>query len=155
MIDNIISTNYNEIGNDKVLLDISTLKQLQIITHFKQLRFECYKKSHGRRIDIVTNDNADGLAVLDYFVFENISEPLACNTFKRLPSDNSYTTSRCASWSYGKWGHTLNPSSRQLYATTFFIPGTSHFMLASNKFGVRWECDDYSNSEGEWKFYFK
>ena len=51
-------------------MDVSTIKQLQKITHFKQLRFECYKPSVGRRINIATKENAEGLAVLHFFCFE-------------------------------------------------------------------------------------
>ena len=157
-VDDVVSTNYNNIGNEKVLLDIPTVQQLQIITQFKQLRFECYKPSIGRRIDIATKDNAKGLAVLHYFLFHNISKAGACGSYKRLPNDNSLSTTDCLSWYEKLWGHTGDDYSRQMYEQLFFTWGYYHFMLGSeNHAGNRWECDDYTNADkrGEWKYYFR
>ena len=156
-VDHVISTNYNNIGNDKVLLDVSTVKQLQIITNFKQLRFECYKPSIGRRIDIATKVNAEGLAVLHLFLFRNISNPQACQSYKRLPNDNSLLTADCISWSEGKWGGSFGISTLTMYELPFYKGYAYHFMLGSSRFIDRWECDDYASTDkrGEWNYYFR
>ena len=131
-IDNSISTNYNNIGNDKNLLDVSTIKQLQINTQFNELRFECYKPSVGRRINIATKDNAEGHAVINLLIFQNISEAQACNSYKRMQNDNSLLTANCSMWGVdGKWGVQVL-TTKQLYEAPFYW--YDRYMLGSTTY---------------------
>ena len=153
-----ISTNYDDIGNNKSLLNISVIKQLQVITQFKQLRFECFKPSVNRQLDIATIDNAKGYEVVNFFLFQNTTPPIACLTYKSLPNDNSKLGSTCSLWYYKTWARRgKNATPRQLYELPFYRYVSHYFMVGSPHFGSRWNCDDYSNTNklGEWKYYFR
>ena len=153
-----ISTNYENIGNNNSLLDISVIKELQVITQFKQLRFECYKLYYDSKIDIATLDNAKGHAVVNFFLFQNVTAPLACGSYKTLPNDNSKLGAVCSSWYGQTWASTgQQATSQQLYELPFFVSGKNYFMVGNSKYGQRWRCDDYSTAkeQGEWKYYFR
>ena len=153
-----ISTNYENIGNNKSLLHISVLKQLHVITQFKQLRFECYKPAVNRQIDIATLDNAKGLEVVNFFLFQNTTPPIACLTYKSLPNDNSNLGSTCSLWRFKTWARKgINAIPRQLYQLPFFRYANYYFMVGNPRYGSRWDCDDFLNKNklGEWKYYFR
>ena len=152
------SIHFENIGNNKSLLDISVIKQLQVITQFKQLRFECYKPSHNRKVDIATLDNAKGHAVVNFFLFQNATPPLACGSYKTLPNDNSKLGAVCSSWYGQTWARTgTQATSQQLYELPFFVSGKHSFMVGNNKHGKIWRCDDFAGTNGpaEWKYYFR
>ena len=139
-----VSTNYENIGHNKSLLDISVIKQLQEITQFKLLRFECYKPSHNRKVDIATLDNAKGHGVVNFYLFQNTTAPLACGTYKTLPNDNSKLGAACSSWAGKTWASKgRKATSIQLYELEFFINSQSYFRVANKKYGHRWRCDDF------------
>ena len=149
-----VSKKFENIANNKILLDISAIKQLQVITQFKQLRFECFKPSVNRRVDIATLDNAKGHAVINFFLFQNTTPPLACGTYKTLPNDNSKLGAVCSLW-YGKtWAKSgKQATSKQMYEWPFFVSGKNYFLIGNNGKEQRWRCDDYSfeKEPGEWK----
>ena len=154
-----VSTNLENIGKSKSLLDISAIKQLQVITQFKQLRFECYNRHYNKKIDIATLDNTKGHAVVNFFLFQNVTAPLACGTYKTLPNDNSKLGAVCSSWYGQTWAYAGRPAtSKQLYELPFFIDGNNYFMVGNKKHGSKiWQCDGYAriNRPGEWKYYFR
>ncbi|CAH3034424.1 unnamed protein product [Pocillopora meandrina] len=76
---------------------------------FTQIRFYYFKKIVGRVLLIMTNRNAEGENAVRFFTDSDSDvRPRACNSFTRLPDDNSTLAQKCEKWGYfalNSWGH--------------------------------------------------
>ena len=83
-------------SNNKYLLR-NGFSQLKQDMGFIQIRFFCFKKLRGRVFHIMTNNDAKGADVVKYFTTSG-TMPAACDSFTRLPDDNSTLAVSCHRW---------------------------------------------------------
>ena len=115
------SDSYREIlpkyhSNSQLLLR-DGFNQLKNDMGFTQIRFYCYKKKRDRVFHIITNQNTKGANVVKFFT-ESDTQPEACDSFTRLPDDNSTLAARCSDWGFetiNRWGHQSNLNNKRLY----------------------------------------
>ena len=140
--------------NGSIALKTSQLKELQNIINFKQLRFYCHKKSHGRYLDIATALSISGYKVVDYFTNKTHNRPHACGSYYRLPIDSSQMSQQCSNWTIGAWAHDFVPREWRLFDHPFYIHAELHYVI----FHGRFECDDWDgayDSSDRWKIFVR
>ena len=151
-------------SNNKLGLSTDALRALKEKMLFKQLRFFCHKKIHGRTFDIATKINSLGHRVVQYFTAQTNTFPDSCGSYYALPDDNSITARECAKWGYiagkyavGKWHHEGFSSSDRLFNHATVDVHKAHWIVSRSSSG-RWECDGHGNpkSSGDsWKIYVR
>ena len=119
------------------------LNQLKQDMGFTQIRFYCLKKTTGRVFHIMTNKDAKGAKVVNFF---NTSDtmPAACNSFTRLADDTSLLAKNCDKWGYptkDRWGHQSNLDDYRLFTRPLTWANTRFYKLR----GSVLQCDDTSN----------
>ncbi len=131
----------------------------------EELRFECSKESHGRKLNVKTDDPD----VVYYFTSTHTTLPSSVGTVTPLPDDNSFLSSMSDDWHgstcegvpyLGKWSHCffeiggyehiLHTTENKLSNHPIYVSGVYHYIAGAAGDG-RWECDDASNTgDGEW-----
>jgi hypothetical protein len=97
---------------------------------FHQIHFYCHKKSVGRVVSIMTNNNTAGQQVVRYFTddaFAQTTFPDACGSFDTLPEDTSFLAKNCQKWGkdesgsieIDKWGWKGKYGLRRLVTQPF------------------------------------
>ncbi|XP_031570575.1 uncharacterized protein LOC116304918 [Actinia tenebrosa] len=126
-------TNYRKISNLGIYEFVTQpgLLQLKQDMGFTQLRYYCRKASVGRVFHIMTAKNDSGYDVVRYMIEDASSPATACNSFIRLPDDQSLLAANCAKWGFqnggtntGTWGHSSYPGTWRPYKYVAFWSGT-------------------------------
>ena len=146
------SDSYREIlsnhSSNKHYLLRDGLNQLKKDMAFTQIRFYCLKKKVGRVFHVMTNNDAKGANVVEFFT-ESDTQPVACDSFTRLPDDNSTLARNCDMWGYptkDRWGHKNLRNDVRLFRRPFLWPLEYYYMLYiqdNNPRGL--SCDDHKN----------
>ncbi len=141
------------------MIQPSTLSKSSLVGDGSQFRFECKLPSLGKHIHLVTSKNQLGKAVVNWLTGKSNVRPIACQSFKPLPSDNSYLTSHCLDWgaSEGKWGIQSGTELKDRFIYfPMYINGIVHWSLFSLN---RFECDHTRGStiaKGDyWQIYVR
>lgn len=138
-----ILPNYN--SNSQMLLR-DGFNQLKNDMGFSQIRFYCYKKKRNRVFHIITKDNTKGANVVKFFT-ESDTIPKACDSFTRLPDDNSTLASKCNDWGYNptnRWGHPSYLKKKRLYSRPILWAWERYYTLSGDPL----TCDDNLNQLG-------
>ena len=143
----VVSDSYREIlanySSNNRLLKIDGFNQLKEDMGFTQIRFYCFKKAVGRVFHIMTNNDAKGADVVKYFTTSD-TMPAACDSFTRLPGDNSTLAVNCDKWGHpdsNKWGHSAYVMKVRIYERPIAWPSTK--IYKSNR---SYRCDDNENN---------
>lgn len=154
------SDDYRALSNcsqNSLYVSSKVLKLLRPAMDFQQLRWYCFKKSRGRVFHVMTTNDTAGYHVLEYF-FENSDTPAtACDSFIRLPDDNSTLAQKCHQWGGGnQWGSPSTSRKRRIYRNvSTWVAGAKSVSLLPNFW-----CDDQgklpSLSPGDlWRMYVR
>ena len=143
------SDSYREIlsnhSSNKHYLLRDGFNQLKNDMGFTQIRFYCFKKKAGRVFHIMTNNDAKGANVVEFFT-ESDTQPEACDSFTSLPDDNSILARNCSMWGYStkdRWGHKNALNDLRLYHKPFLWAREYYYALYiqnNNPRGLA--CDD-------------
>lgn len=150
--DDKISDSYREIlpsyNSKNKFLSRNGFNQLRNDMGFTQIRFYYFKKIVGRVLLIMTNRNAEGENAVRFFTDSDSDvRPRACNSFTRLPDDNSTLAQKCEKWGYfalNSWGHSRYSNEKRLYQRPLFWKRTnneSYFYRCIGSDGP-YQCDD-------------
>ena len=150
-----ILPNYN--SNKQYLLR-NGFNQLKIDMGFTQIRFYCFKKKRGRVFHIMTNRNASGANVVEFFT-DSDTIPEACGSFTRLPDDNSTLAINCANWGYPNtnlWGHNTNINDKRLFTRPILWTSTHYYTIIGNPLTCDDKLKDLPMSLGDtWKIFVR
>lgn len=126
---------YRQISNysiNNLRIDVPALRELRKQIGFTQMQFFCHKKAVGRTFHIITSKNTKGLNVIDYFTIDNLPQIGACDSYFRVPDDDSVLASNCPKWGndgqnieIGKWGYFVHNGTYRAYNDPVFWNGTS------------------------------
>ena len=131
-------------NSDRHYLLRDGFNQLKQDMGFTQIRFYCFKKTAGRVFHIMTNNNAKGANVVNYFTTSD-TMPVACNSFTRLPDDKSLLAKNCDQWgnpTKNRWGHTSFVNDKRLFTRPLTWSWTRYYRLTGNVL----HCDDTSSN---------
>ena len=134
------------------------LIQLKKTIGFTQMRFYCTKKE-GAGIDMITNDDLKGRAVVDYFTSNMTTRPDACGSFKSYAFKKykrDELTKNCAQWKDGKWGREdSRMGDARLYGFVAVIPNKHNFLMGITDQGRnKFRCDGSRHTNitgGSWR----
>ena len=118
-------------------------KQLKNDMGFTQIRFYCYKKKRDRVFHIITNQNNRGANVVKFFT-DSDNIPKACDSFTRLPDDNSTLANSCSDWGFettDRWGHEKHLNKIRLYSRPILWAWKRYYTLSGDPL----TCDDNLN----------
>ena len=149
-----LSSNYTFIANYRdnfLFVSINAIQRLSQAVHFNQLRWYCYKKKQNSVFHVMTKNNSAGHRVLDYFLKSARYPATACNSFDRLPDDNSTLSQNCAKWGHNsthsetnEWGYYSHNGAWRIYRNV------SVWSNARRSFSLRppsdFCCDDETDS---------
>ena len=142
------SDSYREIlsnhSSNKHYLLRAGFNQLKNDMAFTQIRFYCFKKKAGRVFHIMTNNDAKGAKVVEFFT-ESDTRPEACDSFTRLPDDNSTLARNCNMWGYfttDRWGHSSFLDDVRLYLRPVFWKDENYYAFYFQDNDPRLFCDD-------------
>lgn len=97
----------------------------------------------------MTKNDIKGKRVVKYLTQDPIVQPRACDSFEKLPDDNSYLSANCSKWGYDgtrgecdKWGNFKNKGSFRIYNDPIFWEGKYYVNLKPSVLA----CDDSYNS---------
>ena len=144
----------SEYKTKKLALSTDALRDLRSKMSVNQIRFHCHKKIPGQVFDIATNKtNKLGQEVIKYFTAQTNIRPESCESYYRLPDDNSTLASNCSQWAresktkdVGKWHGDGAPVEDRLFNHVAFILHKTHWLIQQP--GGRWECDDFIYTNG-------
>ena len=145
----------SKITNGDSSLSPDSLVKLMAYNNFTQVRFVCKKESVDRIIDIATTPDENGKAVVDYF-FNDGPRPVFCNSYMRMPSDNSLLAGDCENVIDGMWsssGAAMEPK----YKFVMFPVGTDDHSFSVGNLN-EWECDDKDTGQsidGNWMHFVR
>lgn len=121
----VLDRDYNSISNYKdnlLFVSIKGIQKLRQTVSFNQLRWYCFKKKQGSVFHVMTRNNSAGYRVLDYFLKDATTPAAACDSFVRLPDDNSTLSQNCAKWGHNgntaetnEWGYFSHNGEWRLY----------------------------------------
>ena len=114
----------------------------------KEFRFYCYKPSHGRVVDLVTSQTEIGVQFRDHLLgrVDSVSCGDICpSAFRSLPDDTSEIKTALTGLGFGI------PIRERLYNHAFHSIGYKYYYFH----GISTNCDDYVDSDGEWKIYVR
>ena len=176
-----LTTNYTNDGYGKTLAggfanDLEALSKvgdgythlrpvplLQLVENggYTQMRFSCHKPAVGRTIDVATNKDDQGKAVLNYFL-KGVKgvQPPACGSYYKLEADTSILFSRGCNFNHDKWGLPgLEPDISLIeHALPYYIKDPVRVTWAFEHHN-RWNCDDAlvggDNADGTWLHYIR
>ena len=97
---------------------------------------------------IMTNNDAKGAKVVEFFT-DSDTRPKACDSFTRLPDDNSTLARNCDMWGYftkDRWGHKNHTNDVRLFSRPFMWVLKYFYILYIQDNDPRWlSCDDNKN----------
>ncbi|XP_048585299.1 uncharacterized protein LOC116601179 [Nematostella vectensis] len=146
------SSDYHSISNytnGMVFVKVPAIRQLKAIMPFAQMRWRCHKKNVGRTLDIMTTNDSAGWNVITHFLSDPDIFPAACNSFTRLPDDDSFLAKNCAKWGNSgsatlidKWGRYSNKGDFRIFNNAIVWENEYYFTgTAPNLF-----CDDFTGA---------
>ena len=146
------SDSYREIlsnhSSNKHYLLRDGFNQLKNDMAFTQIRFYCFKKKTGRVFHIMTNNDPKGAKVVEFFT-DSDTPPEACDSFTRLPDDNSTLAKNCDMWGQptkDRWGHKNHINDVRLFSRPFMWVLKYFYILYIQDNDPRWlSCDDNKN----------
>jgi len=146
------SDSYREIlsnhSSNKHYLLRDGFNQLKNDMGFTQIRFYCFKKKAGRVFHIMTNNDAKGANVAEFFT-ESDTQPKACDSFTRLPDDNSTLARNCDMWGYStkdRWGHSSVLNAVRLFSRPILWAYENYYALyIQNNDPRSLLCDDFTD----------
>ena len=160
------SNDYSSISNYSNNFLFATrhaVRKLREDINFHQLRWYCHKKTKGSVFHVLTKNNSAGHKVLKYFLQSVKVHAEACDSFIKLPDDNSTLSRNCQKWGHNgtatevnQWGYFNNKGPMNSYRNvTVWINGGKAFSL--NPPSIYW-CDDQAGmsslTEGDtWELY--
>ena len=149
-------TQLNKVTTGKYLLSTKGLNSLYDENPFTEVRFDCKKPYHKRRLHLKTN-TTDVLLWLLQRRSED-PKPPSCNTFTTLEGDNSYLGGDCQRWYRGKWGE-HEVYHLPIWGFTFHPPLAYDLSLNYTKFNALL-CDDGKGHQnfrniGYWSYYVR
>ncbi|XP_067046148.1 uncharacterized protein [Acropora muricata] len=152
-----LETSYRGIEKNQTLLTQTAMKELRRLINFTQLRFHCKKQNPGRTFHIATVNNSLGEAVVQYFSGQTDVLPIACGSFYKMNTDDSWLAKKCHRWgkdegkyNVGKWGHEVegvlgrDQNETRLFNHAIFARDKEHWLIS---FPKRLECDDYDKED--------
>ena len=87
-----------------------------------------------------------GFEVVKYYIEDTTMQPQACDSFTRLPNDNSILAQKCLHWGYkdgvaevNKWGHYRYKGNHRIYHRTAFWKDHYYFSIRPD---IGYWCDD-------------
>lgn len=150
-------------SNSFLFPTIDAINKLQKAINFHQLRWYCYKKNQGSVFHVMSKNNSAGHRVLSFFLKSSKKHAEACDSFVRLPDDNSTLSKDCQKWGYNgtsgeinQWGYFNNNGQLRIYRNvTVWVNGRKAF--SSSPPGRCW-CDDLAGksslTDGDiWELY--
>ena len=140
-------TSISNYGDNFLFASSRAVKELREAVNIKQLRWYCYKKQPGNIFHVMTRNNSAGYSALDYFLLSPDVRATACDSFIRLPDDNSTLSQNCVKWGHNgtnaevnEWGHYAHGGNWRLYReVSRWIAGQKSFSLRPHK---QYWCDD-------------
>lgn len=146
------SDSYREIisnhSSNKHYLLRDGFNQLKNDIGFTQIRFYCFKKKAGRVFHIMTRNDTKGANVVEFFT-ESDNIPEACDSFTRLPDDNSTLARNCDMWGFptkDQWGHKSLRNDVRLFHRPFLWALKHYYILyIQDNDPRRLSCDDHKN----------
>ena len=145
-----------EVTTGRFLLSTNGLNSLFETGIFTEIRFDCYKPYHRRRLHLKTK----GSFVLEWLLRRRTKTPVpaSCGTFSTLEGDNSYIGGDCRRWRDRKWWN------HDIYSLPMIADDDrtgNHYWLSLNynTYQALW-CDDYTrnpmfNNIGNWSIYIR
>jgi hypothetical protein len=135
--------------NNKVYIKIPAIQKLRSLIGFHQIRWRCHKESLGRIFHIMTTNNSAGYNVLRHFLDSPRLQPPACNSFTRLPDDNSTLARNCLKWGntgskveVNRWGRYSNGGDWRIYNNAIVWENKHYFTFVSPNY----YCDDFTGN---------
>ena len=94
-------TTLHQVTTGRYLLSVKGLGALYDKSAFSEIRFDCKKRSHGRRLHLKTK----GSEILMWLLKRRSENPRppSCGSYSRLDGDTSIIGGDCRKW--WKWGH--------------------------------------------------
>ena len=143
------SDSYREIlsnhSSNKYYLLRDGFNKLKNDMAFTQIRFYCFKKKRNGVFHIMTNNDPKGASVVKFFT-ESDTWPEACDSFTRLPDDNSTLARNCDMWGYlttDRWGHRTFLDDVRLYLRPVFRRDENYYAFYIQDNNPRWLlCED-------------
>ncbi|KAL9984853.1 hypothetical protein ACROYT_G007192 [Oculina patagonica] len=150
----VLDDDYKSISNytdNFLFVSKSGVKELREAVNMKQLRWYCYKKQQGSIFHVMTKNDSVGYGVLDYFLLSPDMRASACNSFIRLPDDNSTLSQNCAKWGnngtqaeVNEWGYYSHSGDWRIYREV------SRWTAEQKSFSLRpqtqYWCDDEADA---------
>ena len=121
----------------------SALKTLKKVTGYKQFRMKCRKKNGTKLIHIKTTDDRKGNEISECLTYSNSSTKVvlpSCDTYIRMPDDNSRIGKNCVEWS---WDNEIG-KERWLMDHLMYVIHHAHWNLGYD--GKRYECDTFEEN---------
>ena len=149
-------TELSKVSGGRFLLARGALNKFYHAKLFTEIRFDCRKPYHGRRVNIKTV----GDDVIQWLLWRRSfkPQPRACNTWSKLESDNSFIGGDCRRWANGVW------RGRPM----FYFPVYAHDDESGLGYWITLDynakkalfCDDstqhsHFNNVGSWSFYIR
>ena len=150
----VLDENYTSISNytaNFLFVSKKAVQELREAVDIKQLRWYCYKKQQGSIFHVMTKNNSAGYSALDYFLLSPDVRATACDSFIRLPDDNSTLSQSCTKWGHNgtnaevnEWGYYSHTGHWRLYReVSRWIAGQKSFSLRPQ---TQYWCDDEGGS---------
>lgn len=162
----VLDDNYRSISNytdNFLFVSKKAVKQLREAVNIKQLRWYCYKKQQGSIFHVMTKNDSAGYDVLDYFLLSPDLRATACDSFIRLPDDNSTLSQNCAEWGHNgthdevnEWGYYSHSGDWRLYreVSRWTAEQKSFSLRPQTQYWCDDEADTSSVSPGDtWELY--
>ena len=131
------------------MIEQTALKNSALVGGDAQMRFYCSlpNSSPNKILHLMTTKDSYGKAVVNWLTGRSNIRPAACNSYKRLPDDNSYISQHCSSWNTGgaTWGKPdiTVPLKEFFINHMMFVSGMGHWNLyESTDLPNRFECDN-------------
>ena len=107
---------------------------------------------------IITSQNNRGANVVKFFT-DSDTIPKACDSFTRLPDDNSTLTNSCSDWGFqttDRWGHENNLNKRRLYSRPILWARKRYYTLSGDLLTCDDNLNDLAMSEGDkWQMFVR
>ncbi|XP_031560802.1 uncharacterized protein LOC116296840 [Actinia tenebrosa] len=129
-------------------IDQHALLNLKNDMGYTQIRYFCRKVSERRTFHVMTAKNDLGFDVVRYMVINASPFPTVCNSFVRLPDDNSILAVNCDKWGYGKngarmtnkWGRYPYNGDWRMYKSPVTWTGVRLVSFIQGEY----KCEDYN-----------
>ena len=153
-------TTLHQVTTGRYLLSVKGLGALYDKSAFSEIRFDCKKRSHGRRLHLKTK----GSEILMWLLKRRraFPPPPSCGSYTRLDGDTSMIGRDCRKWlanAHQTWNF------QEIYSLPMRAVDKSrnyHYIIGLNyKLYYHLYCDDYQwnsgkfSHRGEWQFFIR